>query len=151
MTDANRLKLYEAAVKALGKDASPKDKAPDELACAETINELHKEAFGEYISPENILSTYYLFKALRTNPAFKEVYIPAPGDIVISPTGYTSLRTKDGFLAIPNGHAGIIMLDGKIASNDSRDGVFRENYTLASWSDRYVRRGGYFMRYYRRV
>ena len=43
------------------------------------------------------------------------------------------------------------MLDDKIASNDSRTGKFEENYTIDSWGDRYVRRGGYFMKFYRPI
>ena len=35
-----------------------------------------------------------------------------------------------------------------IASNDSRTGKFEENYTIDSWADRYVKRGGYFMKFY---
>jgi hypothetical protein len=146
MTSDNRLKLYEAAIKHLGKDASPNDLAPDELACAETVNEIIRDAFGNYFYSGSIVSTYYMYKALRDSSLFKEVSIPTPGDVVISPTGYA---TKSN--VIPNGHVGIVMLEGKIASNDSRDGVFRENYTIDSWKERYVNRGGYILKFYRRV
>jgi hypothetical protein len=146
LTDENRLKLYEAAVKALGTDASPNDVAPDELGCAETVNELVKNTFGEYINARyGITSTYWLYKALKENILFKEVFIPSPGDVVISPTGYGKNP------AIPNGHTGIVMLGGKIASNDSRTGKFEENYTIDTWSQRYVRNGGYFMKFFRRI
>ena len=39
MNDENRIKLYEAARSFIGTDASPNDLAPDELGCAETVNE----------------------------------------------------------------------------------------------------------------
>jgi hypothetical protein len=55
---------------------------------------------------------------------------------------------------MPNGHVGIVMLGGDIASNDSRKeyrGQFRTNYTLDSWRERYEKRGGYIVEYYRPV
>jgi hypothetical protein len=152
MTDEHRLKLYEAAVVSLGKDASPKDRAPDELGCAETFFEIERKAFpGSTFKPENILSTYSLRKALRESPLFKQVYIAAPGDVIISPTGYASKKRSDGSLVIPNGHVGIVMLNGKVASNDSRDGIFRQNYTIGSWHTRYSIKGGYPVEYFRRI
>lgn len=151
MNDENRIRLYEVARKFVDekRDASPNDIAPDELGCAESVNEIIKAAFGEYLYKGNRLSTYWLFRELRNSAGWKEVYIPSPGCIVISPTAYGSRKNPDGSLVIPNGHTGVVMLDGKIASNDSRDGIFRENYTLDSWADRYVRRGGYPMKYFR--
>ena len=40
MNDENRIRLYEAARSFIGTDASPNDLAPDELGCAETVNEI---------------------------------------------------------------------------------------------------------------
>ena len=151
MNDENRIRLYEAARSSIGTDASPSDLAPDELGCAETVNEIIKKAFGDYASKENRLSTYWLYKTLRESSGFKEAFIPIPGLIVISPTGYGTRRNPDNSFAIPHGHVGIVMLDGKIASNDSRTGKLEENYTLDSWAERYVRRGGYFMKFYRPI
>jgi len=145
MTDENRLRLYEVAIKHLGTDASPRDEAPDRLACAETVNELICKAYGSYLYDGNRLSTHYLYKALRNSPLYKEVAIPAPGDIIISPTGFGKN------LNMPNGHTGIVMLNGKIASNDSRTGRFEENYTIETWRERYERTGGYIVKLYRRI
>ena len=132
MYDENRIKLYEAPRSFIGTDASPNDLAPDELGCAETVNEIIREALGEYLHADNRLSTYWLYKALRESQNFKEVFIPVSGLIVILPIGYGTRRNPDGTLASPNGHVGIVMLDGKIASNDSRTGKFEENYTIDS-------------------
>ena len=44
MNDENRIKLYEAARSFIGTDASPNDLAPDELGCAETVNEIIRRA-----------------------------------------------------------------------------------------------------------
>ena len=145
MNDENHIRLYEAARNFLGKDASPSDLAPDEVGCADSVSE------GEYLIKENRLSTYWLYKALRESPKWKEVFIPIPGCVIISPTGFATRKNPDGTLVIPVGHVGVIMLDGKIASNDSRDGIFRENYTVTSWNDRYVRRGGFFAKMYRPI
>ena len=41
-----RSKLYLTALSCLGTDASPNDIAPDEFGCAETVNAIHKKAFG---------------------------------------------------------------------------------------------------------
>ena len=150
MNDENRIKLYETALNHLDKDASPLDRAPDELACVETVMKIYKIAFGEYFYKGNTLSTYYLLKALKESALWKQVYIPAAGDFIISPTGYGTRKNPDGSLVISNGHVGIIMFDG-IASNDSRDGIFRVNYTIEKWADRWVRRGGYPALYFRRI
>jgi hypothetical protein len=154
MDDTNRIKLYEAAYNALDQDASPLDHAPDELACAESINEIYKAAFGEYLYVGNKLSTYFLRKALRESPLFRLTNLPAPGDVIISPTGFGTRKRPNGSLVIPNGHVGIVMFGSDIASNDSRPqykGKFRINYTLDSWAERWVRQGGYPLEIYRRV
>jgi hypothetical protein len=143
MNEANRIKLYETAYSFLDKDASPADKAPDEYACAESVNDIIKAAFGTAFYNGNQLSTYYLRKALRESKSFKQVFIPAPGDVVISPTGYGSNPE------MPNGHVGIVMQGGDIASNDSRNGLFRINYTIQSWANRYVKKGGFPQEFYR--
>lgn len=151
MNEEKRIKLYETAKLYIGTDASPNDLAPDEYGCAESVNEIIRAAFGEYLYAGNRLSTYWLYKALKESDKWIEASIPIPGSIVISPTGYGHRRDAAGNLIIPNGHVGIVMLDGKIASNDSRDGKFRENYTIDSWADRYVVKGGYFMKMFRPV
>ena len=154
MNDENRIKLYEAAYEALDSDPSPKDEAPDELACANSFNAIHAKAFGGPFYEGNQLSTYFLRKALKESPLFRQTNTPAPGDVVISPTGFGTRRNPDGSLVIPNGHVGIVMFASDISSNDSRPqfrGKWRTNYTLDSWADRWVRRGGYPMEIYRRL
>jgi hypothetical protein len=154
MNDENRLKLYEAAYDALDSDPSPNDNAPDELACAESFNAVYAKAFGGPFYTGNQLSTYYLRKALRESPLFRRTNLPAPGDVIICATGFGTKKNADGSLIIRNGHVGIIMFNGDIASNDSRAqyrGQWRVNYTLDSWRDRWERRGGYPVEIYLRV
>jgi len=150
----NRIKLYEAAYDALDSDPSPKDEAPDELACANSFNKIYEKAFGGPFYSGNQLSTYYLRKALKESPLFRSTNLPAPGDVIISPTGFGTKKNADGSLVIPNGHVGICMFNGDIASNDSRaqyKGQWRMNYTIDSWRDRWERRGAYPVEIYRRV
>lgn len=139
----NSVKLFQTAKSCLGTDASPNDAAPDELGCAETINEIYKKAFGEPIGGG--VSTYLLYKALKTHPFFQKVDVATPGVIVISPTGYGG---KNGVL---HGHAGIAGENGIIMSNDSNTGKFLENFTVESWRNRFERKGGYPVLFYRRI
>ena len=136
--------LYKTALSFIGKDASPLDSAPDPLACAESVNEIVKAAFGEPAGGNN--STYWLYIALKNHRKFVEVTTPLPGDIIISPTGIGG--GKNG---VSNGHAGIMLENNQIASNDSRDGVFRQNYALFEWKYRYQTIGGYKVYFFRRV
>lgn len=138
--------LYLSALNHVGKDASPNDLAPDEYACAETVNEIHRNTFGDYISSRNILSTYWMYLDLQSRPDFKQVSHPLAGDIIISPTGYGK----------GSGHVGIVGENGIVMSNNSfRDengvkGVFDENYTVPSWNRKYAALGFpvvYFRKY----
>lgn len=135
--------LVQMAITHLGTDASPNDLAPDELGCAETVNAIYKKLYGVEIGGG--VSTYYLFKALREHKDFKRVDAPMPGDIAISPTGYSASKT------VPNGHVGIVGFNGSIMSNDSRTGTFEQNFTLDSWKRYYIDRGRYPMQFFRRV
>lgn len=138
----NRLILFAAAVKCIGTDASPNDIAPDELACAETINAIHKLAFGFEIG--GTVSTSQLYKALKSSKYFIQVDQPLEGDIVISPSGYGNGKLSNGHVAIKG------ELD-KLMSNNSPTGTFEENYTMDTWKKRYVTLGGYPMLSFRRI
>lgn len=133
-------KIYLTAKNWLGLDASPKDSAPDELGCAETVSDLLFDA--GCIIPI-MLSTTELVHFLNTAKAWKRVYEPQPGDVIISPTG------EGGENGITHGHTGIVMDLPNVASNDSRTGNFMKNYTLKSWSDRWEKKGGYPIYFFR--
>lgn len=140
----NRLILFSAAVKALGTDASPNDVAPDEYGCAETVWDVLSMAFPFNVGFAFTVSTNQMYKRLSNSPLYIRVDQPLEGDIVISPTGYGNGK-------LPNGHVGIKGEDNKIMSNNSSNGMFEENYTMAGWKARYVTKGGYPMAYFRRV
>lgn len=113
-------KLYYAALGWIGEDASPKNLAPQELSCAEGVSNILHEVYPDF--PEGILSTSILFTKLKESKYFKGILEPIKGCVVVSPRTSTTA-----------GHTGIYMTDNVIASNDSRDGLFKENYTRSSW------------------
>lgn len=134
-----RERLYEAALTSLDLDASPNDLAPDEYGCAESVNEVYKKAFGEYIENPGISTTKLFAAMVDRADKFIRVTDAEPGNIIISPTGFSSIPNTP----IKNGHVGIFGKDKKIMSNSSASGKFTENYTLDTWINRYRKQGGY--------
>ncbi len=129
--------LYESAKSFIGKDASPFNEAPNALSCAESVSEIVHQTFKDFpIEGKNVLYTPYLLNKLKAHPKFKGTLNLDCGNIIISPTG-------QGNGNLSNGHAGIIGKKGKIMSSDSRDGIWKENYSISSWVARYRTRGGF--------
>lgn len=117
--------LLSIAQEHLGKEVTPKDEVPDEVACASVVTTLMKK-YNPNVP--HITGTWSLMVYL--NDHAKRVEQPVPGCIVISPTG-----TGTGI-----GHVGIMTDDNKIASNNSfgiYKGLFTENFTLSTWFARY--------------
>lgn len=139
----NRVILYEKALTFIGTDASPDDKAPDELGCAETISDILYAAFLDNVGFPGTLSTTQLYRQLSSCEKYERVSAPLPGDIVISPSGY-------GNGNLSNGHVGIKGPEESILSNSSSTGTFISNYTMESWRLRYVVKGGFPMVFFRR-
>jgi hypothetical protein len=112
-------KLLKFAINGLDTDVSPSDLAKDELGCAESVSNLIKKVFPDF---PIILGTQLLFDTLRRDKRFKLTTTPQMGCIVISPT-------KGGII----GHTGVFITNDRIASNDSKTGQFKGNYTWDSW------------------
>lgn len=127
----------------LGKDASPNDLAPDELGCAETVTTLMRKAYPQ---TPIMIGTYALYLYLRDpRNGWKQVSVPQPGDIVISPTGMGFPGTV--------GHVGIVDKHNVIMSNSSfskPQGLFLQNYTIGSWEDFFHRENGFPVFYFRK-
>lgn len=140
----NRIILYEVARACIGRDITPEDIVPDEVACAATVNAVYKMAFGSEIGGG--ASTTFLYRALVEHKDFIEVIQPLEGDIIISPTGYSAFPNTP----IKNGHVGIVGVNGIIMSNSSSNGLFSENFNMISWKKRYQTNGGYPIHYFRR-
>ena len=132
-----RLAIFRIAQASLGVDISPLDAVNDELGCAESVSWVLKKAIGFPI----ITGTWTLNKHLSEDPRFEKVFEPEPGVIILSATG-----TGNGSIS---GHVGICGENDNIMSSDSRDGIWKLNYTQWSWANRYVKLGGFQVIYYR--
>lgn len=123
------LQIYNEAHNWIGKDASPKNAAVQELACAESVCTILHGVIPDF--PLDIISTAVLAQTLEHHPHFASTDLFWPGTIIVSP------RT-----ATINGHAGIFLSGGRIASNDSKTGLFEDNYSLDEWAkEMRVKRG----------
>ena len=117
-----------------GADVTPDDKVSDEVACAITVTTLLKKVYPE---TPLITGTYTLYDYLsKPTSNYIKLKEPEAGCIVISPTGMGKPMT--------NGHVGIFMEDGTIASNTSfgvNQGKLMKSHTLATWTKYYGGRG----------
>ena len=141
--------LYKAAFDSRGEDASPKDYAPDDLGCAESLSEVIQKAFPDLRFP-TLLSTRALYAHLTNSLAFQRIDEPKYGCIILNVTG-----TGNG--SVSNGHTGIMgrntSEDGSkwIMSNDSRNGMWSVNYTIHTWKRYFETKGGMATLYFRRI
>lgn len=135
---SNADKLYEVAKSQLGLDASPKDLAPDELGCAETVSNIIAKVIPNFAV---VTGTWTLWDKLRTDKRFEYISNPEKGAVVISPTG-------KGNGTFP-GHVGICEDNIVIMSNDSATGMFMRNFNVVNWEIRYKKKGGFPIYYFR--
>lgn len=138
LQETPRIKLYNAARAVLDTDVTPKDRVPDEVACAEVVSTI----LNKVTIVPHMTGTYTMYTYLRSNPRFEKVTTPLPGDIIISPTGMGNRNLK-------HGHVGIVGVGGAIMSNSSHNGKFEKNYTLQSWYKRFGLLGGMPLYYFR--
>lgn len=122
--------LKTTALAWIGRDASPLNRAPQELSCAEAVVTLVNRTWPGTLD-ENIIDTYVLHRALIHSPRFHGVLDPVPGCIEISPRS-----------GVAYGHVGIYVEADRIASNDSRTGKFERNYTRMSWRKTFIQGRG---------
>jgi hypothetical protein len=128
-----RKTMLDAALRHLGRDVTPKDLVPDEVACAETVTAIIRTVLPTF---PVIPGTYTLWRQLENDPRFRRVSLPAPGVIVLSPTG-----TQPATSRVRNGHVGIYGQGNAIMSNSSATGIFEQNFSTASWQARYGQAG----------
>jgi len=112
--------LIEEVMKSIGTDASPLDWAKDEFGCAESVSAILNKIFPDF--PKNIVSTVVLCDTLKTSPHFKGTLEPKTGCVIVSPRSSTKY-----------GHAGFVVEDNRIVSNDSNTGKMQNNYSMHSW------------------
>ena len=125
--ETNEEKLLKVALEALDTEVTPKDEVPDEVACSEVLTTLIKKVFPDF---PIIGSTAELFNQLKRDKRFKATLEPKRGCLIVSP------RTSTTF-----GHCGIqITNDGRFASNDSKTGIFKSNYSWESWIEEFIKK-----------
>lgn len=129
--ETRREKIYQEALLWLGKDASPKDIASDEVACVESLCNIVRQV----MPMPDLFNTKELLDFCNKSKLWKPTLEPKPGNIVISATG-----TGNGTVA--HGHCGIHAGDGKIMSNTSANGKWEKNYSITSWVKRFRQTGG---------
>lgn len=138
-TPSKSSRLYFTAFTYIGHDASPKNLTDSELACAESLSNIIKEACPELQFPI-FLSTRTLYNYLIASPSFKPVNEPQKGDIILSPTGTGNNTIR--------GHCGIVgritSPDGSlyVMSNTSKTGLWAANYTVKQWNAYFRDKGG---------
>lgn len=118
--------LLELAKENLGRDVTPDDNVPDEVACAESVSAIIKK-----LSPmfPIIPATWNLNKTMMASDSFESTLDLTPGNIIISPTGLGNGKIR--------GHVGIILENNKIASNNSNTGKWEDGFTIDTWVRRY--------------
>lgn len=139
VTPAPTSAIYTAAKSCLDKSITLDATVPSDLGCAEAVSYVLQKAGIQGIPPIGYAGTSDLYTWLQQH--FTAVTDPLPGDVVISPTGTSSIGT-------PHGHTGIVALYG-ILSNDSDTGLFMEKYTLASWQQYFGVALGFPVYYFR--
>ena len=113
--------LYKTALNFLGRDASPKNKARRDVACAETVSNLILESG---IAPDfpYVLGTADLKYRLDKSPCFKRTLDIRPGFVVVFATGEGNGRIR--------GHALIMGENNVMLSNNSDNGLLDDKWTL---------------------
>ena len=134
--------IYKIATDSIGLDVTPLDDVDDVVACAETVTTILSRAGA---MNRIIAGTWTLENYFMTDKHWIPVAKPRAGDVVISATG----TSRKGRNAPFRGHTGIVGMNGTIMSNNSYSGLWQSNYTLTSWKNRYVSKGGYPMQFYR--
>ncbi len=131
-------KLALIAEKNLGKVLSDGNA---ELGCAITVNNLAIKAWGKAIGGG--ASTNLMFKSLQDKKRFREVFLSEalPGDILISPTGYSRNPNE-------HGHVGVVEMYA-IYSNNSKTGKVDSHWTIPAWVDNYLVKKGFPVKLYR--
>lgn len=142
---APRETLYVTALSFIGRDASPDDINPDEVACAESVYDVLSAAFPGNVGFPFTASTNYMLHYMLGNPKLYKVVAEAQqGDIFLCATG----EGNGG--PIKNGHVGIWDTDA-IISNNSANGIFDKHLDHEKWRQRYIVTGGYPQHIIRRI
>jgi hypothetical protein len=137
----SRKTLLDVCNSYIGKDVTPKDNTPDEVACVDTGSTILKEVYPHV--PHEVSTIVMDTWLSRPENGFRRVFEPEPEAIIISPTRGSKI-----------GHMGFVMDDDTIASNTSfgiHKGEFIKNYTYTSWRNYYQNKLGLEIHLYKKV
>lgn len=124
--------LYRIAKENLGRDISFNDEVPDEWACASSLSLLIKKLLPDF---PHITGTWTLWDYLKKSKHFKPTTELSAGNVIICASG-----TGNNLIS---GHCGVILENGKIASNNSNNGLWEDYFTIETWVKRYKNKGGF--------
>jgi uncharacterized protein YgiM (DUF1202 family) len=108
------------------------------VACAWMVNKVLKQAIGRTVNGDATASMYDVFETeliLAGKAQRVSLDEAIPGDIVLSPTQYTSSGRNTG-------HVGVIGEGDKIYSNSSSKAKLCQNFTRQSWINYYQTKKG---------
>lgn len=126
-------KIYEEVVKALGKHETLNNAVDPELGCAEAWSSIAKRAGVQGIPALGYSGTAALYQFLSTDSQFEEIATPEYGATIISPT----VGSKHGHVGFFGKYGVQYVNDWGICSNDSSNGLFREQWHYSAWLDYY--------------
>lgn len=118
--------IYTEASKCLDTHITLNSAVPPDLGCAEAVSFVLKNAGVEGIPVAGFAGTAALYAWLNKSSSWVLTSTPVPGDIVISPTGMSSIGSEHGHVAVYAKYG--------LLSNDSDTGLFLEKYTMTSWN-----------------
>lgn len=142
--------LYLVAKQSLDKDMGDSGYG-DDVDCVAALNGIVEKAWGRSL-PDRI-STYRLEKLLSRSPRWKRIGVPEKGCVILSPSGF-----RRGPSPVQSGHVGVVgdtisdnPFNVEIMSNDSATGLWKQNYTLKTWYERWFFRGRYPVIFYKPI
>lgn len=141
-------KIYANLIKYLEEHCTLDNTVPAEVGCAEAASFILEKSGVLGLPLKGIAGTATLYQWLLANPAFKRVYEPEQGALIISPTSYGNgtISGHVGFLgALGKMYAG----DYGIVSNDSNTGLLLELWDLSRWEKFYGKQGGLPVAFFR--
>jgi len=128
LADSLADRLADAATAALDTEPTPLDQVQDAVACVASLVAVTRPVLQ--LDP-TLAYTPHLLDALKADKRFVSTKIPKRGCIIVSPT-----------VGQVRGHCGIFLDANTIASNDSRSGLWKDNYTFKKWADYFKHKKG---------
>jgi hypothetical protein len=86
--------IYSNLLHYLEEHCTLDNSVPAEVGCAEAVSFILQKSGVAGLPLTGIAGTATLYEWLSNNPAFKRIYAPEPGAIIISPSEYGSARIR---------------------------------------------------------